>query len=95
MSVSSDYERIERAIEYLDRHAREQPSLERVAKSSGLSPSHFQRVFTRWAGVSPKRFLQFQTVAHGAYPRLGVELTTSFRVLCTKPLWHQNLDFPP
>jgi AraC family transcriptional regulator of adaptative response/methylated-DNA-[protein]-cysteine methyltransferase len=64
MSLSSDYERIERAIEYLDRHAREQPSLERVAKSSGLSPSHFQRVFTRWAGVSPKRFLQFQTVAH-------------------------------
>jgi len=64
MSVTSDYERIERAIEYLDRHAREQPSLERVAKSSGLSPSHFQRIFTRWAGVSPKRFLQFQTVAH-------------------------------
>lgn len=62
--MSSDYERIERAIQYLDRHYLEQPSLARVAKSAGLSPTHFQRVFTRWAGVSPKRFLQFQTVAH-------------------------------
>jgi len=62
--MPTDYERIEQAIQFLDRHHQEQPSLARVAQSAGLSPGHFQRVFTRWAGVSPKRFLQFQTVAH-------------------------------
>jgi AraC family transcriptional regulator of adaptative response/methylated-DNA-[protein]-cysteine methyltransferase len=58
---SEDYERIEQAILYLENHYREQPSLEDVAANIGLSEYHFQRVFTRWAGVSPKRFLQFLT----------------------------------
>ena len=60
----TDYEKIEQAIQYLDEHAREQPALADVAAHVGLSESHFQRLFTRWAGISPKRFLQFQTVAH-------------------------------
>src|SRR5512138_3074846 len=58
---SEDYLRIEQAIRYLEDHYREQPSLEDVAANIGLSEFHFQRVFTRWAGVSPKRFLQFLT----------------------------------
>ncbi len=59
--VSSDYARIERAIRFLDAHWREQPSLAAVAAHVGLSESHFQRMFTRWAGISPKRFLQHAT----------------------------------
>jgi len=59
-----DYERIARAIEYLQRHAAQQPELTAVARHVHLSAHHFQRLFTRWAGVSPKRFLQYLTVEH-------------------------------
>lgn len=59
--LSDDYLRIEQAILYLEDHYKEQPGLEEVASNIGLSEYHFQRVFTRWAGVSPKRFLQFLT----------------------------------
>jgi AraC family transcriptional regulator of adaptative response/methylated-DNA-[protein]-cysteine methyltransferase len=59
--LSDDYQRIEQAILYLENHYKDQPSLEQVAASLGLSEYHFQRLFTRWAGVSPKRFLQFVT----------------------------------
>jgi AraC family transcriptional regulator of adaptative response/methylated-DNA-[protein]-cysteine methyltransferase len=62
--ANSDAERVERAIRFLDTHYREQPSLDEVASAVGLSPYHFQRVFKRWAGVTPKRFLQFLTVEH-------------------------------
>ena len=62
--MRTDYEKIEQAIQYLDERSREQPSLADVAAHIGMSESHFQRMFTRWAGISPKRFLQFQTVAH-------------------------------
>lgn len=58
---SEDYLRIEQAILYLENHYQEQPSLEQVASTIGFSEFHFQRLFTRWAGVSPKRFLQFLT----------------------------------
>jgi len=59
--LSDDYLRIEQAILYLENHYKDQPSLEEVAANIGLSEYHFQRLFTRWAGVSPKRFLQFVT----------------------------------
>src|SRR5690606_440527 len=59
--LSEDYLRIQQAIMYLDNHYQDQPSLEEVAAHIGLSEYHFQRLFTRWAGVSPKRFLQFLT----------------------------------
>jgi len=58
---SNDYERIARAIAYLEDHAAEQPSLGAAARAAGLSEFHFQRLFRRWAGVSPKRFVQFVT----------------------------------
>src|SRR5512134_788901 len=59
--LSEDYLRIEQAIQYLENHYKDQPGLEEVAANIGLSEYHFQRLFTRWAGVSPKRFLQFLT----------------------------------
>lgn len=58
----SDYQRIEEAISFLEKYATEQPTLDEVAEHIGLSPFHFQRLFKRWAGISPKRFLQFLTV---------------------------------
>lgn len=68
--LSEDYLRIEQAILYLENHYKDQPSLEQVASQIGLSEYHFQRLFTRWAGVSPKRFLQFLT-KEGAKELLG------------------------
>lgn len=59
---ADDYDRIEQAIRYLEGRHREQPSLDDIAEHVGLSPSHFQRLFQRWAGISPKRFLQFLTL---------------------------------
>lgn len=59
----ADYARVERAIRYLDAHRAAQPSLAVVARHVGLSESHFQRLFTRWAGISPKRYVQHQTAA--------------------------------
>lgn len=59
-----DYRRVEAAIAFLDRELPQQPELAEVAAAVGLSPFHFQRLFRRWAGVSPKRFLQLLTVEH-------------------------------
>jgi len=55
------YRMVQRAIEYLHEHAREQPQLAEVASRVGVSEFHFQRRFSEWAGISPKRFLQFLT----------------------------------
>ena len=57
-----DYARIEAAILYLEAHFRDQPGLDDVAREAGLSPHHFQRLFRRWAGISPKRFSQYLTL---------------------------------
>ena len=57
-----DYARIEAAILHLEEHFRDQPGLGEMAEVAGLSPHHFQRLFRRWAGVSPKRFGQFLTL---------------------------------
>jgi AraC family transcriptional regulator, regulatory protein of adaptative response / methylated-DNA-[protein]-cysteine methyltransferase len=61
---AADYERIEQAIHYLQDNHLEQPELHDVAESAGLSEYHFQRLFQRWAGISPKRFLQYLTAEH-------------------------------
>ena len=52
------------AIRYVVEHYQEQPALEDMAAAAGMSPFHFQRVFRRWAGISPKRFLQYVTLEH-------------------------------
>ena len=59
---AKDYQRIEQAIRNLEHMAVRQPDLKQLAASLKLSESHFQRLFSRWAGVSPKRFLQFLTL---------------------------------
>jgi AraC family transcriptional regulator, regulatory protein of adaptative response / methylated-DNA-[protein]-cysteine methyltransferase len=56
--MSRDYHRIAAAIRYLDDHWQVQPTLDMVAEAVGLSPFHLQRLFTDWAGISPKRFVQ-------------------------------------
>jgi AraC family transcriptional regulator of adaptative response/methylated-DNA-[protein]-cysteine methyltransferase len=61
---NADYQRIADAIQFLERHVRQQPNLKEVAAALKLSPFHCQRLFQRWAGVSPKRFLQFLTVEY-------------------------------
>jgi AraC family transcriptional regulator of adaptative response/methylated-DNA-[protein]-cysteine methyltransferase len=60
--LESDYRRIEQAIAYLREHRLDRPHLRDLAAHIGLSESHTQRLFSRWAGISPKRFLQFLTV---------------------------------
>jgi len=62
--LDRDYQRIERAIVYLSGNFRAQPSLAEVASHVGLSEFHFQRLFGRWVGITPKRFLQFLTKEH-------------------------------
>ena len=59
-----DYSRIERAILFLEENYHRQPELHEVAQSVHLSEFHFQRLFRRWAGISPKRFIQFLTLEH-------------------------------
>lgn len=59
-----DYNRIAKAIEYIRSNFRLQPSLEEVAEKIHLSPAHFQKIFTDWAGTSPKKFLQFISLEH-------------------------------
>ena len=61
---TADYSRIENAIRYIERNFRRQPALSDVARKVGLSDYHFHRLFTRWAGISPKRFLQFLTAEY-------------------------------
>lgn len=62
IETNINYQRIEQAIQYLEKNFQHQPELDEVAEKVHLSPFHFQRIFTEWAGISPKRFLQFLTV---------------------------------
>lgn len=59
-----DFQRITKTIEFLQDNFKHQPSLEEIAAHVHLSPAHFQRLFTRWAGTSPKKFLQYLSVNH-------------------------------
>jgi AraC family transcriptional regulator of adaptative response/methylated-DNA-[protein]-cysteine methyltransferase len=63
-SENINYQRIAEAIAYIKTHFKEQPDLDEVAEKIHLSPFHFQRLFTEWAGVSPKKFLQYLTVQY-------------------------------
>ena len=60
----TDYERIKKAIEFIHANFKEQPDLDAIAKEVYLSPFHFQRLFKEWAGVSPKKFLQYISLQH-------------------------------
>lgn len=60
----TNFGRIASAIHYINTNFRTQPGLDEIAAQVNLSPFHFQRLFTEWAGVSPKKFLQYLTLAH-------------------------------
>lgn len=60
----TDYQRIEKAIGFITDNFRDQPDLDAVARQVHLSPFHFQRLFKEWAGVSPKKFLQYISLEH-------------------------------
>ena len=62
LQPSDDYRRVEKAIRFIENHVTDQPTLEDIAQSVHLSKYHFDRMFKRWAGVSPMQFLQFLTL---------------------------------
>lgn len=59
-----NYNRIAEAIEYIKSNFKDQPNLDEVAKQVHLSPFHFQRLFSEWAGTTPKKFLQYTSIEH-------------------------------
>lgn len=61
---AKDYRRIEESIHFLTENFSRRPALKEAAGRAGLSEFHFQRIFTRWAGISPKRFLQYLAKEH-------------------------------
>src|SRR5512144_1165726 len=61
---SSDYDVVRRTIEFISRRWREQPSLDAIAAHVGMKPAALQRLFARWAGLTPKAFLQAVTLDH-------------------------------
>jgi AraC family transcriptional regulator of adaptative response/methylated-DNA-[protein]-cysteine methyltransferase len=62
-----DYDRIANAIVYIRDNFKAQPSLEQIAEAVHLSPFHFQRLFTDWAGISPKKFIQYSSVEYAKH----------------------------
>lgn len=58
------YNKIAQAIEYIKNNFKHQPNLDEIAEHVHLSPSHFQRLFSEWAGTSPKKFLQYISIEH-------------------------------
>jgi AraC family transcriptional regulator of adaptative response/methylated-DNA-[protein]-cysteine methyltransferase len=82
-----DYERIERAIKYIESNFHAQPSLKQIAAHIFLSEYHFQRLFSRWVGISPKRFLQFLTkeYAKGLLANSGDILNVTYATGLSSP----------
>lgn len=85
--LSDDYARIEQVIYYLEKNASRQPSLSEIADNVHLSEYHFQRLFTRWVGISPKRFMQFITKEHAKQllAQSSSILDTSYEVGLSSP----------
>jgi AraC family transcriptional regulator, regulatory protein of adaptative response / methylated-DNA-[protein]-cysteine methyltransferase len=59
-----NYQRVAEAIDFIRHNFKRQPDLDEVAKKVFLSPFHFQKLFSEWAGVSPKKFLQYVSIEH-------------------------------
>jgi len=84
---SRDFRRIARAIRFIDGHFREQPRLAAIAASAGLSEFHFNRLFRRWAGVTPRQYLAFVTAraARGALAEDASVLEAAYAVGLSGP----------
>jgi AraC family transcriptional regulator of adaptative response/methylated-DNA-[protein]-cysteine methyltransferase len=76
--ASAQYSRIAEAITYINTYFKSQPNLDEVAQHLHLSPFHFQRLFVEWAGISPKKFLQFISLAHAKQVLKTAEHPTLF-----------------
>ncbi|MBI2342961.1 MAG: methylated-DNA--[protein]-cysteine S-methyltransferase [Deltaproteobacteria bacterium] len=63
VQAARDYQRVEKVLHYLETHATAQPRLEELSGIVDLSPFHFQRLFQRWVGLSPKQFLEFLSLS--------------------------------
>ena len=84
--AGADYAIVKRAIEFLSTRWRDQPSIEAVAGHVGLSASHFQHVFKRWAGLTPKAFLQAITIERARERlRIGERLDAAYDVGLSGP----------
>ncbi len=79
-----DYDRIERAINFIAKHLHDQPSLEQITAAAHVSPYHFQQMFLKWSEVSPKKFAQFLSLSHAKTQlRQGVACwTLPMRLAC-------------
>ena len=75
--AKTDYERVADAIEFIKSNFKQQPTLDQIAEAVHLSPFHFQKMFTDWAGVSPKKFLQYISIEY-AKKLLTEKKTTLF-----------------
>lgn len=75
-----NYNRIAKAIDYIKNNFKKQPSLDEIAENIHLSPFHFQRLFTEWAGTSPKKFLQYISVEHAKKILKGDQQATLFNI---------------
>lgn len=64
MSQHRHFDQVSKAIAFIQANVKSQPSLNAIAEHVGLSPHHFQRIFSEWAGTSPKKFLQFLSITH-------------------------------
>src|SRR2546427_9173101 len=66
-TAAEDYGVVRRAIAYISKHWREQPEIERIAEAAGVSASDLHHLFRRWAGLTPKAFLQALTLDHARH----------------------------
>ena len=83
-----NYNRIAEAIDYIKANFKDQPNLDEVAEKVHLSPFHFQRLFSEWAGTSPKKFLQYTSIEHAKKLLKENQATvseTAFETICN--LW--------
>ena len=85
--ATTDYAHVRNTLEFITEHWRDQPSLDTIAGEAGLSAGHLQRVFKRWAGISPKEFLQVITLDHarGLLRESASILDTSYEVGLSGP----------
>jgi AraC family transcriptional regulator, regulatory protein of adaptative response / methylated-DNA-[protein]-cysteine methyltransferase len=84
---ADDYRVVTQVIEFLTENWREQPSLETIATELGMEPTRLQKLFTRWAGLSPKAFLQAVTLDHarGLLAQSATVLDTTYEVGLSGP----------
>lgn len=79
MKAQGHYQTIEKAIQFIRQRLEDQPSLDEISSHVGLSPFHFQRVFSEWAGISPKKFIKFASLSKAkhllSHKRTGTEAT--------------------